>query len=141
MELERNVWPVHGFVAVLRALHCGITQDEEVAMDVSTVQMVGANALDKVSKTAFGMVVHNNDAAPSASGGDFASMIQQSLAQVNNSQATAESLSHQFQLGQNDVSVEDAMISMQKANISFQTTVQVRNKLVAAYNDVMNMQV
>ena len=34
---------------------------------------------------------------------------------------------------------EDAMISMQKANISFQTTVQVRNKLVAAYNDIMNM--
>jgi flagellar hook-basal body complex protein FliE len=110
-------------------------------MDVSTVQMVGANALDKVASTAFGMVTHRNDAAPSASGGDFASMIQQSLAQVNNSQATAESMTHQFQLGQNDVSVEDAMISMQKANISFQTTVQVRNKLVAAYNDVMNMQV
>ena len=38
------------------------------------------------------------------------------------------------------VSVEDAMISMQKANISFQTTLQVRNKLVSAYNDIMNMQ-
>ncbi len=33
------------------------------------------------------------------------------------------------------------MISMQKANISFQTTIQVRNKLVAAYNDIMNMSV
>ena len=33
------------------------------------------------------------------------------------------------------------MISMQKANIGFQTTVQVRNRLVAAYNDVMNMQI
>ena len=109
-------------------------------MDVSTVRMVGANAMDKVARTAFGMVTHRNDATSNA-GGDFASMIQQSLAQVNNTQATAESLSHQFQLGQNDVSVEDAMISMQKANISFQTTVQVRNKLVSAYNDVMNMSV
>ena len=51
----------------------------------------------------------------------------------------AESMAHQYQLGQNEVSLEDAMISMQKANISFQTTVQVRNKLVAAYNDIMNM--
>jgi flagellar hook-basal body complex protein FliE len=33
------------------------------------------------------------------------------------------------------------MIDMQKANISFQTTVQVRNKVIAAYNDIMNMQV
>jgi flagellar hook-basal body complex protein FliE len=33
------------------------------------------------------------------------------------------------------------MIAMQKANIEFQTTVQVRNKMVAAYNDIMNMQV
>lgn len=110
-------------------------------MDVNTVQMVGANALDKVASTAFGMVTHRADAKSNADGGDFASMIQQSLAQVNNTQSTAESMSHQFQLGQNDVSVEDAMISMQKANISFQTTVQVRNKLVSAYNDVMNMQV
>jgi flagellar hook-basal body complex protein FliE len=33
------------------------------------------------------------------------------------------------------------MIAMQKANISLQATVQVRNKVVAAYNDIMNMQV
>ncbi len=68
-------------------------------------------------------------------------MVQQSLATVNGAQTQAESLSHQYQLGQNDVSLEDAMISMQKANIGFQTAVQVRNRLVAAYNDVMNMQV
>ena len=107
-------------------------------MDVGGVKMVGASALDKVAETAFGATGKTGSAA---TGGDFASMIQRSLAQVNGAQTQAESLSHQFQLGQNDVSVEDAMISMQKANIGFQTTVQVRNKLVAAYNDVMNMQV
>jgi flagellar hook-basal body complex protein FliE len=107
---------------------------------MDSVQMIGANALDRVATAAFGVATHKTQEATSGSG-DFASMIQQSLAQVNNTQATAESLSHQYQLGQNDVSLEDAMISMQKANISFQTTVQVRNKLVSAYNDVMNMQV
>jgi flagellar hook-basal body complex protein FliE len=46
-----------------------------------------------------------------------------------------------FVLGDDTVSLSDTMIAMQKANIEFQTTVQVRNKMVAAYNDIMNMQV
>ena len=44
-------------------------------------------------------------------------------------------------MGDDKTSLSDVMISMQKANISFQATVQVRNKLVAAYHDMMNMQV
>ena len=108
-------------------------------MDIATVRMPAGNALDKVADAAFGSA-RKSERAGSPSGGDFASLVQQSLAQVNGAQGQAESLTHQFQLGQNDVSLEDAMISMQKANIAFQTTVQVRNKLVAAYNDVMNMQ-
>ena len=39
------------------------------------------------------------------------------------------------------VSLNDVMIEMQKANISFQTGVQVRNRLVTAYQDIMNMTV
>jgi flagellar hook-basal body complex protein FliE len=44
-------------------------------------------------------------------------------------------------MGDDKVSLSDTMIEMQKANISFQTTLQVRNKFVQAYNDIMNMQV
>ena len=107
-------------------------------MEIGRVGMPAANALDKVVDAAFGSATRTS--ASQTGGGDFAGLIQQSLAQVNATQAHAESTTHQFQLHQNDVSVEDAMISLQKANISFQTTVQVRNKLVAAYNDIMNMQ-
>ena len=107
-------------------------------MEVSPVRMPIADALERVAQSAFGA---SKKADAASTGGDFAAMIKQSLAAVNATQTQAESLSHQVQLGQNDVSIEDAMISMQKANISFQTTVQVRNRLVAAYNDVMNMQV
>jgi flagellar hook-basal body complex protein FliE len=46
-----------------------------------------------------------------------------------------------FVLGDDKVSLSDTMIAMQKADISFKTAVQVRNKMVAAYNDIMNMQV
>jgi flagellar hook-basal body complex protein FliE len=78
---------------------------------------------------------------PTAGGGGFLDMLTRSLDHVNQSQALADSSAQQYQLGQNGVSLEDSMISMQKANITFQTAVQVRNKLVAAYHDIMNMQV
>lgn len=107
-------------------------------MEIGKVGMPAANALDKIASAAFGSTTRR--AETKGPGDDFASLIQQSLSQVNTTQAQADSMTHQYQLGQNDVSLEDAMISMQKANISFQTTVQVRNKLVAAYNDIMNMQ-
>jgi len=71
----------------------------------------------------------------------FLDVLKRSLDQVNATQAQAQTAAQQFQTGQNGVSLEDAMVSMQKANISFQAAVQVRNKLVAAYTDVMNMQV
>ncbi len=106
-------------------------------MEIGKVGMPAANALDKVVDATLGSSRKSSAAGP---GGDFASLIKDSLAQVNSAQTTAESMTHQYQLGQNDVSLEDAMVSIQKANISLQTTIQVRNKLVSAYNDIMNMQ-
>lgn len=72
---------------------------------------------------------------------DFAAVLKSSLDGVAKAQNQAESLQQAFVLGDDKVSLSDVMINMQKANISFQTTVQVRNKVVAAYNDIMNMQV
>ncbi len=72
---------------------------------------------------------------------DFADALKASLDQVNSVQLTSQQLGQKFALGDDKVSLSDVMISMQKANISFQTTVQVRNKLVSAYHDIMNMQI
>lgn len=79
--------------------------------------------------------------APAATGVDFANVLKSSLDGVNQAQQQAHDLQQAFVLGDDKVSLSDTMIAMQKANISFQTTVQVRNKVVAAYNDIMNMQV
>jgi flagellar hook-basal body complex protein FliE len=46
-----------------------------------------------------------------------------------------------FVMGDERASLSDTMIAMQKASINFQAAVQVRNKVVQAYNDIMNMQV
>lgn len=72
---------------------------------------------------------------------DFSSALKASLDAVNQSQVRAEQLSKNFVLGDDSVSLSDVMIAGQKANITFQATVQVRNKLVSAYSDIMNMQV
>lgn len=72
---------------------------------------------------------------------DFAAALKASLAHVNQTQVDADAQAQRFVLGDDKVSLSDVMIAQQKANITFQTTVQVRNKLVSAYQDVMNMPV
>jgi flagellar hook-basal body complex protein FliE len=72
---------------------------------------------------------------------DFADALQASLQQVSNTQNHAAELGKRFAMGDDTVSLSDAMIAMQKSSIAFQGTVQVRNKLVSAYHDIMNMQV
>lgn len=72
---------------------------------------------------------------------DFASALKATLDQVNGAQLKSEELAKRFVLGDDSVNLSDVMINSQKANISFQATVQVRNKLVSAYHDIMNMQV
>ncbi|MHB9117959.1 MAG: flagellar hook-basal body complex protein FliE [Burkholderiales bacterium] len=81
--------------------------------------------------------------APStpAGGVDFASMLKSSIDQVNGAQQEAGQLSRQYEAGSASVNLQDVMVSLQKANVSFQTMVQVRNKLVSAYQEIMGMQV
>ena len=71
---------------------------------------------------------------------DFAQMLRSSLDQVSGAEQQATNLSQAFEKGDPNVNLQDVMISMQTANISFQTVVQVRNRVVAAYQDMMNMQ-
>lgn len=72
---------------------------------------------------------------------DFANVLKSSLDGVAQAQSKSDEMQKAFVLGDDRVSLSDTMIAMQKASISFQTAVQVRNKFVQAYNDVMNMQV
>jgi flagellar hook-basal body complex protein FliE len=109
-------------------------------MNVSNVDGLLAQ-MRAMTAAAQGGAIHA-PAAPAATGGvDFANVLKSSLDSVAEAQNTAQGMQQAFVMGDDKVSLSDTMISMQKANIEFQTTVQVRNKLVAAYNDIMNMQV
>ena len=74
-------------------------------------------------------------------GADFQGVLTQALRGVSNTQHQASQLQRAVQLGDSSVSLEETMVAMQKAQIGFQATLQVRNRLVQAYSDIMNMQV
>lgn len=80
-------------------------------------------------------------AVGSATKPDFAVMLKSQLDSVNGAQQKVEQLGQKFQMGDDSVSLSDVMIASQKANIGFEATIQVRNKLVSAYHDIMAMQV
>ncbi len=69
----------------------------------------------------------------------FTDVLKQSLEGVNQRQQSAKQLAKQFELEDPNVDLSHVMVEMQKARVSFEALVQVRNKLVSAYQEVMNM--
>jgi flagellar hook-basal body complex protein FliE len=76
-----------------------------------------------------------------AAGGGFAAAMTQALKSVSAQQNDATRLQREVQLDNPAVSLEQTMVAMQKAQIGFQSVLAVRNQLVRAYTDIMNMQV
>ncbi|MFZ7310186.1 flagellar hook-basal body complex protein FliE [Comamonas jiangduensis] len=76
-----------------------------------------------------------------AEGHGFSSALESALRSVSASQNHSSHLQKEVQLENPSVSLEETMVAMQKAQIGFQATLHVRNRLVQAYTDVMNMQV
>lgn len=79
--------------------------------------------------------------AKTAGASGFGEVFSKALENVSSQQNQADTLQRRFQLNDPEVSLEQTMVSMQAASISFQALIQVRNKFVAAYQDIMNMQV
>ena len=71
----------------------------------------------------------------------FGDMFQQAINSVNQTQQQASQLATAFETGDPKVSLAQVMVASQKASVSFQALTQVRNRLVDAYKDIMNMQV
>lgn len=72
---------------------------------------------------------------------DFSQLIKDSVNKVNETQKSASGLATAFESGDPTVNLSEVMVAIQKASISFTAMTQVRNNLVSAYKEVMNMQV
>ena len=83
---------------------------------------VGAQRVDETGKSGFG---------------DY---IQTAVESVNETQMNASEMRDAYERGE-DVPLTDVVLSMQKSSLAFEATLQVRNKLLKAYNDVMSMPV
>jgi len=88
----------------------------------------------------------NTDGMPLArgkavEGAGFQQALTNALRSVSNTHNQAAQMQREVQLDNPNVSIEQTMVAMQKAQIGFQGTLQVRNRLVQAYSDIMNMQV
>ena len=70
----------------------------------------------------------------------FGSVLKQSMKEINELQAKADQAIAKVELG-NTGSIHEAMIALEKADISFRAMLQVRNKIIDAYQEVMRMQV
>ena len=73
--------------------------------------------------------------------GGFAGAFKSALSSVSAAQNQSTQLQREVQMENPNVSLEETMVSMQKAQVGFQATLHVRNRMVQAYTDIMNMQV
>ncbi|MGR9073058.1 MAG: flagellar hook-basal body complex protein FliE [Gammaproteobacteria bacterium] len=99
--------------------------DMNISQVLEQMRNLSIEAANKPEKTG-----HSNE---------FSVMLKQSIDKVNEYQRTAIDMARAFETGETDASLAEVMVSLQKADVSFQAMVQVRNKLVEAYKDIMNM--
>lgn len=79
-----------------------------------------------------------NGAGPAGST-EFANLLKQGIDAVNQTQANASNLATAFEKGTPGVELPQVMLEMQKASVSFRALTEVRNRLVNAYQEIMNM--
>jgi len=91
--------------------------------------------LSKLAKAGENSAINTTNPASA----EFGGLLTKAINSVNKQQAEAGQLARQIESGDGGVSLVKAMIASQKASVAFQATMQVRNKVVSAYQDIMNM--
>jgi flagellar hook-basal body complex protein FliE len=74
-------------------------------------------------------------------GPGFGQLLQNSIASVSEAQKSATDLAIAYEKGNTDVSLVEVMVRLQEANLQFRAVTEVRNKLISAYQEIMNMPV
>ncbi|MBF8745405.1 flagellar hook-basal body complex protein FliE [Pseudomonas putida] len=99
--------------------------------------------LDMRAMQADAMSLPKATAAPELAEGQssFADLLGQAIGKVDATQQASTQLANAFEIGKSGVDLTDVMIASQKASVSMQALTQVRNKLVQAYQDIMQMPV
>ncbi|WP_409307207.1 flagellar hook-basal body complex protein FliE [Pectobacterium sp. B1J-3] len=96
--------------------------------------------LQQMQVTALQASNNTSNARPAIEPG-FASELKSAIDKISDTQQSARTQAQNFTLGVPGVALNDVMVDLQKSSISMQMGIQVRNKLVSAYQEVMNMSI
>ena len=107
-------------------------------MNVTLKPFDFAQAVARAGLATNGQPLQNSKAVQ---GAGFQQALTNALGAVSKSQLDANDLQREVQMDNPTVSLEQTMVTMQKAQIGFQAAISVRNRLVQSYTDIMNMQV
>jgi len=105
----------------------------------SSAQQMGLNGLGGAGATN-GAYQAKNISAPTTELPNFTDSVRNLLNKVNDVNVNSEKMADAYQRGE-DIPLTDVVLGMQKASLSFEATLQVRNKVLKAYEDIMNMPV
>jgi len=103
-------------------------------MKASSIPTSNIEPQQGIEKALNGRIDKTDNASPS-----FTSMFKGAINSVNETQQTSSSLKTSYERGDVGVSLTQVMVASQKASVSFDAMTQVRNKVVEAYKEVMNM--
>lgn len=109
-------------------------------MSSTAIQSV-LQQMQSLSAQAAGQAGKGQAVSATVGTGSFVEELQASVARINQLQQHASVQRRAFEAGIPGVSLNDVMVDSQKASIAFDMGVQVRNRLVSAYKEIMNMQV
>lgn len=116
---------INSVLSDIRSLRSQMMQNQRVEQDNGVKGRIdGPGKLDKPQETT-----------------GFGDMLKEAVGQVNDLQQTASSMRTAYEQGDPTMDISRVMIASQKASVSFEALTQVRNRVVKAYEDIMNMPV
>lgn len=107
-------------------------------MNTTEVQQV-LSQIRALQTQAAGRPAAAGPVAPASGTGSFGALMKSALDNVNGTQAAAQKLQESFERGDSSTDLASVMLASSKAQVSFKAVVEVRNRLVSAYQDIMNM--
>ncbi|EAR07993.1 flagellar hook-basal body complex protein FliE [Reinekea blandensis] len=135
---------IQGVLEQMRTLRSNANMPE--IKDTSNSQF--ANTVEQMRKQI--QSASESQAAPDAISGDqaatpvgdvpsFGDMFKSAVDTVNDNQAAAKEIATRYEMGDPKVDLPEVMIALQKSSVSFQAMTQVRNKMIEAYKEIINM--
>src|SRR5579862_6297681 len=111
---------------------------DSVLAQIRSLSAQGAGQVKPAAQAVAGLAPATTGAVQGPAFGD---LFKQGIDAVNSSQQQADALANAWERGDPGVDLARVMIESQKASVSFRALTEVRNRLVSAYQDIMNMQI